>query len=159
MNARKHKKSGTALHGLRSLSVAVAFPLSLTVLDIFFFGYRRLLPKPFYFPPLWALHLSFLAHAFLSGLSAWLIWAEGGFHRHPKALAVYLGQQMLCLGWYPVVFGAGAIRVGLALCGAIFGVMVGCARMFRDMNPIAGDLEIRGISEAPFSRAESKADC
>ncbi|KAL6500343.1 hypothetical protein OROHE_025709 [Orobanche hederae] len=144
MNPRKHKKSGGgARRGLRSLSVAVAFPLSLTLVDIFLFGSTtryRSLHKPFYFPPLWALHLACLATAFLSGLSAWLVWAEGGFHRRPTALMLYLGQLVLSLGWYPVVFGAGAIRVGLVLCGALFGVLIGCARVYRNMNPIAGDL-------------------
>ncbi|KAK6154197.1 hypothetical protein DH2020_013836 [Rehmannia glutinosa] len=141
--ARRHKKPGAARRGLRSLSVAVAFPFALTLLDIFLFGSSnryRSLHKPFYFPPLWALHSACLATSFLSGLSAWLVWAEGGFHRQPSALFLYLGQLALGLGWYPVVFGAGAIRVGLLLCGALFGVLVGCARVFRGMNPIAGDL-------------------
>ncbi|KAI3449502.1 hypothetical protein Pfo_006167 [Paulownia fortunei] len=143
MNPRKQKKTGAARRGLRSLSVAVGFPLSLALLDIFLFGSStryRSLHKPFYFPPLWALHLACLTTVFLSGLSAWLVWVEGGFHRQPTALILYLGQLMLSLGWYPVVFGAGAIRVGLVLCGALFGVLVGCARMFRNMNPIAGNL-------------------
>ncbi|KAL2238961.1 translocator protein homolog [Sesamum indicum] len=139
----KQKKTGTARRGLRSLIVAVAFPLSLALLDIFYFGSSkryRSLHKPFYFPPLWALHAACLATAFLSGLSAWLVWAEGGFHRNPTALILYLGQLAITLGWYPVVFGAGAIRVGLVLCGVLFGVLVGCTRIFRNMNPIAGDL-------------------
>ncbi|KAH6766385.1 hypothetical protein C2S52_017368 [Perilla frutescens var. hirtella] len=141
MNYRKPNKkaSGAARRGLRSLSVAVAFPLSVTLLDIFLFGWSSI-EKPFYFPPLWALHLACLSTAFLSGLSAWLVWAEGGFHRQPGALALYLAQLILSLIWYPVVFGAGAIRVGLVLCVALFGVLIGCARAFRDMNPIAGDL-------------------
>lgn len=143
MNPRRQKRSGAARRGLRSLSVAVAFPFTLTLLDIFLFGSStryRSLHKPFYFPPLWALHLACLATAFLSGLSAWLVWAEGGFHRQPTALMLYLGQLAISLVWYPIVFGAGAIRVGLVLCGALFGVLIGCARMFRNMNPIAGDL-------------------
>lgn len=145
MNYRKQNKkdSGAARRGLRSLSVAVVFPLSVTLLDIFLFGSSnryRSIEKPFYFPPLWALHLACLTTAFLSGLSAWLVWAEGGFHRQPGALALYLGQLILSLIWYPVVFGAGAVRVGLLLCVALFGVLIGCARAFRNMNPIAGDL-------------------
>ncbi|KAL3648015.1 hypothetical protein CASFOL_008983 [Castilleja foliolosa] len=145
MNPRsKPTNSGSAARrGLRSLTVAVAFPLTLSLLNIFLFGSTtryRSLHKPFYFPPLWALHLACLATAFLSGLSAWMVWAEGGFHRRPTALMLYLGQLVLSLGWYPVVFGAGAIKVGLVLCGALFWVLIGCARVFRTMNPIAGDL-------------------
>ncbi|KAG8389473.1 hypothetical protein BUALT_Bualt02G0233000 [Buddleja alternifolia] len=140
---RKQKKTGTARLGFRSLGVAVAFPLSLTLLDIYLFGSTtryRSLHKPFYFPPLWALHLACVATAFMTGVSAWLVWAEGGFHRQPNALMLYLGQLLLSLGWYPVVFGAGAVRVGLVLCAGLFGVLIGCARSFSKMNPIAGDL-------------------
>ncbi|XP_041989359.1 translocator protein homolog [Salvia splendens] len=143
MNRKKPKNSAAAARGLKSLSVAVALPLSLTLLDIFLFGSSsryRTLHKPFYVPPLWALHLACLTTAFLSGLSAWLVWAEGGFHRQPAALGLYLVQLALSLVWYPVVFGAGAIRLGLVLCAALFGALVGCARAFRKMNPIAGDL-------------------
>ncbi|KAL0371424.1 UNVERIFIED_CONTAM: Translocator protein [Sesamum angustifolium] len=119
----KQKRTGAARRGFRSLTVAVAFPLSLALLDIFYFGSSnryRSLHKPFYFPPLWALHAACLATALLSGLSAWLVWADGGFHRNPTALILYLGQLAISLGWYPVVLGAGAIRVGLSWC-ALFG--------------------------------------
>lgn len=140
---RRQKKRAMASRGLRSLVLAVSFPTLLTIMDIYLFGssnrYRNT-EKPFYFPPLWALHLACLAAAFLSGLSAWLVWAEGGFHKQPNALLLYLGQLGLSLGWYPIVFGAGATRVGLVMCTALFGAMVGCCRMFRVVNPIAGDL-------------------
>ncbi|KAL1542649.1 translocator protein [Salvia divinorum] len=139
----KNKNSAAARRGLKSLSLAVALPLSLTLLDIFLFGSSgryRSIHKPFYVPSLWTLHLSCVTTAFLSGLSAWLVWAEGGFHRQPAALGLYLAQLALSLVWYPVVFGAGATRLGLVLCAALFGALVGCERVFRNMNPIAGDL-------------------
>ncbi|CAA0832033.1 Translocator protein homolog [Striga hermonthica] len=128
----------TAGRGLRSLTAALAFPISLSVLDIYLFGSAA--RKPFYFPPLWALHLACLASALLSGLSAWLVWADGGFHRSPNALMLYLGQLAVGLGWYPVVFRAGAVWAGLGLCVALFGAMIGCERTFGRMNPIAGGL-------------------
>ncbi|KAL2540505.1 Translocator protein-like protein [Abeliophyllum distichum] len=141
--ARRQKKTGLARRGFRSLGLAVSFPISLTIMDIYLFGssnrYRNI-EKPFYFPPLWALHMACLANAFLSSLSAWLVWADSGFHRQPNALLLYLGQLGLSLGWYPIVFGAGATWVGLVMCMALFGAMVGCSRIFRVMNPIAGDL-------------------
>ncbi|XP_047981042.1 translocator protein homolog [Salvia hispanica] len=139
----KSKNLAAARRGLKSLSVAVALPLSLTLLDIFLFGSSARytsLHKPFYVPSLWTLHLACVATAFLSGLSAWLVWAEGGLHRQPAALGLYLAQLAASLAWYPVVFRAGAVWLGLALCAALFGALVGCERAFRNMNPIAGDL-------------------
>ncbi|CAI9774309.1 unnamed protein product [Fraxinus pennsylvanica] len=127
---RRQKKRGMASRGLRSLALALSFPILLTIMDIYLFGssnrYRNI-EKPFYFPPLWALHLTCLAAAFLSGLSSWLVWADGWFHKQPSALLLYLGQLGLSLGWYPIVFGAGATRVGLVMCTALFGAMVGCS--------------------------------
>ncbi|KAL3517455.1 hypothetical protein ACH5RR_020044 [Cinchona calisaya] len=143
MKNKRQKKTVMAKRGLRSLGLAVALPLSLTLLDIYFFGsnlHYATMRKPFWSPPLWALHLACLGSAVVMGLSAWLVWAEGGFHRNPTALLFYLGQLALGLAWDPIVIRAGANRVGLVLCLGLLGALVGCARMFRRMNPIAGDL-------------------
>ncbi|RAL42113.1 hypothetical protein DM860_011896 [Cuscuta australis] len=137
--ARRQK----AKRGLRSLGIAVVFPLSLTLLDISLFGASqqyRAMEKPFWLPRLWALHLACLGSAFLMGLSAWLVWVDGGFHRCPAAMALYLSQLALGLAWDPVVFKAGATRAGLVLCLGLVGALVGCARTFKNVNPIAGDL-------------------
>ncbi|OIT35581.1 translocator protein-like protein [Nicotiana attenuata] len=107
--------------------------------------------KPFWIPRLWALHLACLGSAFLMGLSAWLVWADGGFHRQPMAMLLYLSQLGLSLAWDPVVFkGRGhskgqnltlyTTKIGLVLCMALFGVLIACARAFKSVNPIAGDL-------------------
>lgn len=111
-----------AKRGLCSLGLALALPLSLTLLNISYFGSSG---EPLWSPPLWALHLAFLGSAFLVGLSAWLVWAEGGFQRNPTALLLYLGQIALGLTWDPIVFRAGASRVGLlVLCVALSGASV-----------------------------------
>lgn len=139
----KKKKSAMAKRGLRSLGLAVALPLSLTVLDISFFGSNlqyATMKKSFWYPPLWALHLACLLSAFCMSLSGWLVWVEGGFHRQPWALLMYLGQMALGLAWDPIVFRAGAGKIGLALCIALFGALIGCIRMFRSVSPVAGDL-------------------
>ncbi|XP_031120739.1 translocator protein homolog [Ipomoea triloba] len=132
-----------ARRGLKSLGFALIFPLSLTLLDITLFGSSHLyrtMEKPFWFPRLWALHLSCLGSAFLMGLSAWLVWAEGGFHRHPVAMLLYVCQLGLSLAWDPVVFKAEATRIGMALCVALFGSLLGCSMVFKNVNPIAADL-------------------
>lgn len=132
-----------AKRGLKSLGIALTLPLLLTLLDISFFGssYQYVsMEKPFWIPRLWALHLACLGSAFLMGLSAWLVWADGGFHRQPMAMLLYLSQLGLSLAWDPVVFKVGATKIGLVLCMALFGVLIACARAFKSVNPIAGDL-------------------
>nr|GMD72949.1 translocator protein homolog [Ipomoea batatas] len=143
MNGTARTRRQKAKRGLRSLGIAVAFPLSLTLIDISLFGSSqqyRAMEKPFWVPRLWALHLACLGSAFLMGLSAWLVWAEGGFHRYPTAMLLYLSQLALSLAWDPVVFKAGATRAGLVLCVGLLGALVGCSRSFKNVNPIAGDL-------------------
>ncbi|KAF5744147.1 putative indole-3-acetic acid-amido synthetase GH3.9 [Tripterygium wilfordii] len=76
---RRDKRMATAKRGLRSLAVAVSIPLSMTFFDIYFSGSSEIYgarAKPFWFPPLWILNLSYLGSSFLMGLAAWLVWAE-----------------------------------------------------------------------------------
>ncbi|EEF30518.1 peripheral-type benzodiazepine receptor, putative [Ricinus communis] len=152
--SRRDKRMAMAKRGIRSLAIAVAFPLSLTLFNIYFFGSRNgygpLSTKPFWFPPMWALHFTCLASSFLMGLSAWLVWAEGGFHKKPAALSFYLAQLGLGLIWDPIVFRMDATWVGLVVCLAMFGSLVGCSRQFKEVNPIAGDLVKPSLTWAAF---------
>ncbi|XP_031401492.1 translocator protein homolog [Punica granatum] len=137
---RPGRKKAMAKRGLRSLAVAVALPLALTALDISFFGSDPASRKHLRFPPLWALHATCLVSSMLLGLSAWLVWAEGGFHRKPEALALYAAVLGLGLGWDPIVFGAGASKLGLVVALALFGSLFGCYKKFKEVSTIAGDL-------------------
>ncbi|KAM0998430.1 hypothetical protein ACFX2I_008170 [Malus domestica] len=140
--SRKDVKMDMAKRGLRSLAVAVAIPVSLHLLAIYAGSSDpyRVGSKPFWIPPLWALRLTCMASSFLMGLAAWLVWAEGGFHKNPMALPIYLAQLGLSLIWDPIVFGAGAPWVGLIVCMGMFGAMIGCSRVIKDVNPVAADL-------------------
>ncbi|XP_050363373.1 translocator protein homolog [Argentina anserina] len=140
---KREMRMKMAKRGLRSLAVAVSLPVALHLITVYLgsttdsYGTAS---KPFWFPPMWGLRLTCLASSFLMGLSAWLVWAEGGFHKNPKALPVYLSQLVLSLAWDPIVFGAGAPWVGLAVCMGMFGALVGCSKVFTDVNPTAGVL-------------------
>ncbi|KAI3668262.1 hypothetical protein L6452_43339 [Arctium lappa] len=129
--------------GIQSLSVGIAVPLALTLANISLFGWNRsyhTIHKPFWVPPLWALHLTCLSSAFVMGLSAWLVWAEGGFHKTPGALGLYLAQLGLSLAWDPIFFKMGAVKVGLLVCLGQMATTWSCSRMFGRINRTAGDL-------------------
>jgi benzodiazapine receptor len=154
---KREKRVAMAKRGIRSLAIAVALPLSLTISNLYFFGTTRgygtstgSISMPFWFPPPWALHLTCMTSSFLMGLSAWLVWAEGGFHRNPAALYLYLAQLGLSLAWDPIVFRMAAPWVGLLVCLATFAVLVGCSRQFKEVNPIAGDLVKPCLAWASF---------
>ncbi|OAY49535.1 translocator protein homolog [Manihot esculenta] len=143
MRTKREKRMAMAKRGIKSLGVAVALPLALSLFNIYFFGSRNgygNISKPFWFPPMWALHFACLSSTFLMGLSAWLVWAEGGFHKEPTTLSLYLAQLGLSFAWEPIVFRMGATWFGLVVCLAMFGALVGCSRKFMKLNPIAGDL-------------------
>ncbi|KAL8234303.1 hypothetical protein R6Q59_020403 [Mikania micrantha] len=140
---QKSRRPAIPRRGIRSLAVGIAIPLALTLANITMCGWNRsyrTIQKPFWIPPLWALHLTCLSSAFVMGLSAWLVWAEGGFHENPASVGFYLGQLVLSLTWDTVFFKMGATRLGLLVCLGQMAAMLSCYRMFGRVNRTAGDL-------------------
>nr|XP_043638415.1 translocator protein homolog [Erigeron canadensis] len=140
---RSQKKPSTASGGVKSLGLAIALPVALTLTDIMWFGENQIyndLDRPFWIPPLWAIHLTCLSLAFVMGLSAWLVWAESGFHRKPMAIIMYLGQLGLGLAWDMIFLKNGPNQMALAMSfGQLITIFL-CSQMFSRINPIAGDL-------------------
>ncbi|KAK8654334.1 hypothetical protein V6N13_128303 [Hibiscus sabdariffa] len=150
---RREKRMEMAKRGLRSLVISVSLPLSLTLLNIYLFGSGRgygAQPKPFWFPPLWLLHTACLAKSFVMGLSAWFVWADGGFHVKPTACALYSTYLGLSLAWLPTVFWMGANGTGLLVSLAMVATLVGCSRDFGKVNPIAGNLVMPCLAWSAF---------
>ncbi|KAE8671302.1 Translocator protein-like protein [Hibiscus syriacus] len=150
---RREKRMEMAKRGLRSLVIAVSLPLSLTLLNIYLFGSGRgygAQPKPFWFPPSWLLHTACLAESFLMGLSAWFVWADGGFHIRPTAFFLYTAYLGLSLAWLPTVFWMGASWAGLLVSLAMVATLLGCSRDFGKVNPIAGNLVLPCLAWAAF---------
>ncbi|AES82129.1 hypothetical protein MtrunA17_Chr7g0269181 [Medicago truncatula] len=147
---KRDKKMKMAKGGLRSLIIAVSFPLSITLLSIYisssftFSNHNKEVitgsKKPFWFPPSWALHLLLPSSSFLMGLSAWMVWAAGGFHRDLTALLLYLLQILYTVLWNPLVFRFGATSFGLLVCFGNFVTLFGCMRLFKKVNPVAANL-------------------
>ncbi|XP_052186103.1 translocator protein homolog [Diospyros lotus] len=135
--ARRQRRTGMARRGLRSLAIAVALPAAL---QLCFLGWANRAPSAHRPSSSWILQAVSVVSASLMGLCAWLVWAEGGFHQKPKALAFFLGYLGLSLAWDPIVFRVGAAWVGLLVSLAMFGALAGCSRIFKEVNPIAGDL-------------------
>ncbi|XP_038978871.1 translocator protein homolog [Phoenix dactylifera] len=141
MKNKKAKKLAMAKQGLRSLAIAIAVPFILTALTTYISGTAAsTVSKPFWHLPMWAFHLASISTSCLMGLSAWLVWAEGGFHRQPTTLPLFVAQLLLGLFWGPLVFRLGATRMGLAVCITLFATLFACSQSFHRVNPIAGDL-------------------
>ncbi|GLU08377.1 hypothetical protein SLE2022_252950 [Rubroshorea leprosula] len=127
-----------------SLAAAIAVPLTLTSFIIFNFGagkrYRTLPNKPFWFPPLWLIHLASFGSTFLMSLAACLVWLVGGFNADSDALPLYISQVALSIVWDPLVLVIGSARVGFVFCVVHFGTLVACHRRFEKLIPSAKDL-------------------
>ncbi|KAE8686115.1 Translocator protein-like protein [Hibiscus syriacus] len=150
---RREKRMEMAKRGLRSLVISVSLPLFLTLLNIYLFGSGRgygAKPKPFWFPPLWLLHTACLAESFLMGLSAWFVWADGGFHVRPNAFSLYSAYLGFSLAWLPTVFWMGAGWSGLVLSLAMVATLFGCYSDFGKVNTIAGNLVMPCLAWAAF---------
>ncbi|KAH7513359.1 hypothetical protein FEM48_Zijuj12G0191700 [Ziziphus jujuba var. spinosa] len=143
MTYKREDKRAKAKRALRSLAIAVAVPFSLTMVTVILFGSGhnyRAVHKPFWFPPLWFIHLASLGSSFLMGFSAWLFWADGGFHTQSNALLFYIAQTFLSIIWDPLVLVVGAVWLGWFFSVVHFGSLFACYRSFRRVNPFAKDL-------------------
>ncbi|KAG0470240.1 hypothetical protein HPP92_016337 [Vanilla planifolia] len=138
--ARREKKLAMAHRGLRSLAIALGLPLFLSILSSSLSSWpSQAVAGGGWRPAAWAMHTLSGATACVMGLSAWLVWAEGGM-KSPAAAALYVAQLVLGLAWAPVVMRAGAGWAGVGISVAMAAALVGCARCFRRSNPVASDL-------------------
>ncbi|XP_010914426.1 translocator protein homolog [Elaeis guineensis] len=141
MKNRKVQKLAIAKRGLHSLTVAITVPFILTTLTTYISGAAAAATsKPFWHLPVWVFYLASISTSCLMGLSAWLVWAEGGFHHQPTTLPLFVAQFLLGLVWGPLVFWLHATRVGLMVCIVLFATLFICSQSFHQVNPIAGDL-------------------
>ncbi|KAF5752205.1 translocator protein [Tripterygium wilfordii] len=141
--AARAAKKGEAKRALPSLAMSISVPLTLTMVIILIFGSGhkyRAMAKPFWFPPLWLVHLASLGSSLIMGLAAWLVWADGGFHAQSDALPLYIGQVSLSIVWYPLVLVIGSGWLGFVVCLVNFGTLLACYLRFKRVNPFSKDL-------------------
>ncbi|CAH8320742.1 unnamed protein product [Eruca vesicaria subsp. sativa] len=147
---RDHHKRAMAKRGLKSLTLAVAAPVLVTLSVSYFLRNRA--PSSSWIPSLslWVLHFMRLASSGLMGLAAWLVWVDGGFHRKPNALYLYFAQFMLCLVTFMVGSGlAAGLAVWLGQSAALFG----CYKAFNGISPVAGNIVKPCLAFAAFVAA------
>ncbi|KAJ0259065.1 Translocator protein [Hirschfeldia incana] len=150
---KRDQKRAMAKRGLKSLTVAVAAPVLVMLFETFFLGYGNRARSSSWIPPPWFLHATRLASSGLMGLAAWLVWVDGGFHRKPNALYLYLSQFTLCLLWGPVTFLLGSGLAGLVVWLGQSAALFGCYKAFNEISPVAGNLVKLCLACAAFVAA------
>ncbi|XP_027338305.1 translocator protein homolog [Abrus precatorius] len=136
-------KKAQAKRAIRSLAIGIAVPFTLTLTIIILFGsgrkYHRF-AKPFWFAPLWFIHLATLGSSLFIGLAAWLVWADGGFQGESDAMSLYIAHISLSMVWHPIVLVMSAYWLASISCLVNFVTLFLCYLRFRKVNPFAKDL-------------------
>ncbi|KAG5530803.1 hypothetical protein RHGRI_025693 [Rhododendron griersonianum] len=137
-------KAAIARHGFLCLAAAI-LPASLHLVDVFFLrSAERASAHPSWLLTRWITDAHFVFSSLVIGLSTWFTWAENGPPRNPTAFAVrFLAYTALSLAWDPVVFGWGAVKLGMFVCGmrALLALGIGCS--IKRLNGTAGELIFR----------------
>nr|KJB72680.1 hypothetical protein B456_011G190200 [Gossypium raimondii] len=137
-------KKAQTMKALRSLTIAIAIPLSLTLFIIFKFGspkrHRTIMAKPIWFPPLWLINLASIGSSFSMSLAAWFVWVNRGFHMNSDALPLYISQISLSIVWHPLQLINDSVWFGFLVCLLHFGTIFACYLSFRKFNHFATDL-------------------
>ncbi|KAG2309745.1 hypothetical protein Bca52824_029496 [Brassica carinata] len=150
----RDQKRAMAKRGLKSLTVAVAAPVLVMLFETYFLGgYGNRARSSSWIPPPWVLHATRLISSGLMGLAAWLVWVDGGFHKKPNALYLYLAQFTLCLLWGPVTFLLGSGLAGFVVWLGQSAALFGCYKAFNEISPVAGNLVKLCLAFAAFVAA------
>lgn len=73
-----------------------------------------MLSKPTWNPPSWVFGPVWTLLYLMMGVSAWLVWKEGGFAQQRKPLTVFLVQLVLNAIWTPLFFGTHELGIAFA---------------------------------------------
>ncbi len=60
----------------------------------------------------------------LMGVSAWLVWREGGWQQQRVALGLFIAKWVLNASWTPVFFGLGRIDLALLVIALLWLLIV-----------------------------------
>ena len=73
----------------------------------------REIARPAWTPPNWLFGPVWTVLYATMGISAWLVWREGGFRKQRWPLGLFIGQLALNAAWTPIFFGLAQFGVAL----------------------------------------------
>lgn len=105
-----------------------------------FFGpgeWYAALKKPAWNPPGWIFGPVWTALYIMMAVAAWLVWKQGGFKTHRRALTMFLVQLALNALWTPLFFGLHWTGVAFAEIVLLWLAIAATLAAFRSVRPLA----------------------
>jgi tryptophan-rich sensory protein len=85
--------------------LVLCFAASATAVFVSTQGWFAQLAKPAWNPPAWVFGPVWTLLYAMMAVAAWLVWREGGWRAHGRALSLFLLQWVLNALWTPLFFG------------------------------------------------------
>jgi tryptophan-rich sensory protein len=87
----------------------------------------------------------------MMAIAAWLVWREGGWAKHSRALSWFVGQWLLNALWTPLFFGLHRPDLALVEIVVFWGVLAFVVQLFWKIRPLAGALLVPYLAWVSFA--------
>ena len=112
-----------------------------------------MLSKPTWNPPSWVFGPVWTLLYFMMGVSAWLVWKEGGFAQQRRPLTLFLVQLVLNAIWTPLFFGAHELGIAFAEILLLWLAILATILAFRRVSTAAAWLLVPYLLWVSFASA------
>jgi tryptophan-rich sensory protein len=138
-----------ALIGWLALCFAAAGTAAFVSID----GWYAALQKPSWNPPAWVFGPAWTVLYISMAVAAWLVWREGGWKAHGRALGLFLVQWVLNALWTPLFFGLQRPDLAFAEIVVLWLVLAATLAAFWRINKVAGALLVPYLAWVSFAAA------
>ncbi|MBE2214196.1 MAG: tryptophan-rich sensory protein [Opitutaceae bacterium] len=131
--------------------VALAFSASITAVFVSTEGWYAALNKPTWNPPPWLFGPVWSTLYVAMGVSAWLVWRQGGWSQQRHRLTLFLVQWALNALWTPLFFGLHQIGLALADIIVLWLAIVATIASFARVSQVAAALLVPYLAWVSFA--------
>lgn len=142
-----HTRSLLALAGW----IAIAFSASITAVFVSTEGWYAALNKPTWNPPPWLFGPVWSTLYIAMGVSAWLVWRQGGWSQQRHRLTLFLVQWLLNALWTPLFFGLHWIGVAVLEILVLWVAIVATIASFARVSQVAAALLVPYLAWVSFA--------
>jgi len=131
--------------------LALCFAASGTAVFVSTGGWYADLHKPLWNPPAWVFAPAWTLLYVMMAVAAWLVWREGGWKAHRRALGLFVLQWLLNALWTPLFFGMHRPELALAEIIMLWCVLAATLVSFWRVRRAAGFLLMPYLAWVSFA--------